>query len=430
MEVFNIFKEKPLHNSPFSDYNYQVYRTVEADLTNQTSWTIQTQNRSRSYQDLSKAFIEVKCRLREGDKTQTLAGDNRYMVKNGPGMFSNVELRINGTMIENAVLPGVSNHLLQLVYQDSDNNEVLAPISAYRTLVPTANTTVADYTAVDAAGVTEFKNASDNYFVLMIKLTDLLGAADFPTALRGTNMEFLFTKNLNYNQYLYAANTAGIATAGGVMLEISKCSLWIPTFIPRPEVDQKLIGKMKSKPVHIDFMQRYATIHTATNSANVSIPVHSNQKMPRYMFVALQAKSKDAVTRLTTFDYGNSSGTHVKSMVVRVNGRQYPTIGYQVTDGEHIRAYVDYASASSRLFSEESAPILEYKDWRDAYPVFCFDLRVLEDAYESLSSDSVIDLEYQLSAAPGEEVRVHIVVLGEVHLKSSMLTSENLQFSS
>ncbi len=239
---------------------------------------------------------------------------------------------------------------------------------------------------------------------------------------RGVKHHIVLYKNTNYKTVLMRDRAAGAAA-----IQIKELSLYVPILKASQEVGIKLDSQLNSGLETIlkwDQMRCY--ISGEYGSAN-GVAAESqwritptDRKVVR-VFVVFQTINQYGSGSAQYNNYNPMTFNHmnIERCHLKLNSYlQYPKEEFQSDFGtdDWIRLYTQYLQISGKAFDYEGGGVpINYTDFKDKYPIFCFDCSKVSEGIWKNTTTIDIELKYKRSAelAPPDNVNYRIYAICE-----------------
>jgi len=217
---------------------------------------------------------------------------------------------------------------------------------------------------------------------------------DIKTVFRGYVHDVNFTFNKDVNSILHRVDGADLAAAA---ITIKKMRLWIAVVRPSPTTDLKLQNFYNQyasvgapKPIQY-FPYRIFSHRANVASLRWKLGNVLNRPMVMYFFMTDPPKTAQNGDSPNVFKHRS-----ITSLKLEVDTYTFPDYGYTFNfdagEEDYIRAYQAYLEVSAINDIPYSAPIT-YKEFKNNYPFFCFDLSTVDEAVFAGARDYYIKAE-------------------------------------
>ena len=397
---------------PVQIYNQQKNDYIRVALNPGTSSRVNTGgdlvfevDNQQSYLYLPDSFLHCEFSLYSNDKLTTpLPNTTNITLENNffPNLFNQLRLEVGSQTVETiSSSPGVVDTLLRFTTTSgSKENEGWVPDIGSGNYV-----SVLTHAGADAAGIatdveaivnrlnlneknkgyTERKELYNTYGARQTiewKLSPLFGYMDYEKI--SYQLRFRLILNREKNDPLIFHGEAGKKA----YLKIDNLELWIPHITPSLEVENIITKRLNTnKNIPVSFMGRVAA-SVNFNQTKYTWHFTRTSNTPRYLFLAFKEnKAPDFDNNDSLFHLEN-----IQSVQVLLNQARYPIdpIRVDLTRNYFSEAYNAYKSVC-RDFGV--ATQLSPDDWRNLYPIFCFDLSAQNEDLKKNGCDVTINIE-------------------------------------
>ena len=213
------------------------------------------------------------------------------------------------------------------------------------------------------------------------------------------------------------------ATGTKAYLKINKLQFWIPHITPSLEIATMVTKRLNSdKPIPVNYLKRISRTYNF-ESDEVSWHIARVRTSPRYLFLAFQPADPPSFEENNSLFFlrdnkrkvgGKTVIDEINSLQVLINQTLYPLYPLKINIGsknifsEGFEAYVEMCKNFG------TSPQLNPKDWRDLYPIFCFDLSSQSEDIAKNGCDITIEMEKNRSDL---KLKAHAVLLVETENK-------------
>ena len=242
------------------------------------------------------------------------------------------------------------------------------------------------------------------------KLSPLFGYMDYEKISYQLRFRLILNREIN-NPFCFFGETGQKA-----YLKIDNLELWIPHLTPSLEIENMITKRLNTnKNIPVSFMARVAS-SVNFNQTKYTWHFTRTSNTPRYLFLAFKDNKAPEFER-------NDSLFHlstIRSAQVLLNQSRYPIdpIRLDITRNYFSEAYNAYKNVCRDFAVTEP---LNPNDWRNLYPIFCFDLSAQNADIKRNGCDVTINIEKTGS----DSLTAYAVVLEDTYheievLKGSM----------
>eukprot|EP00732_Lithocolla_globosa_P000592 Lithocolla_globosa_v1_NODE_204_length_5187_cov_37.604053.p1 type:complete len:391 gc:universal NODE_204_length_5187_cov_37.604053:3696-2524(-) len=332
----------------------------------------------------SAAYIPIRVRIRKADESALGA---RAALMNSGMLFSRCEYLVNGKSIEIVENCNYTTLIKNLLEYSDDYGRAGATDQLWFKDTSDGGSSVSHYTTTtttDEVHTTKFKDSADAEsatFALSggdgtIKVTGAVtnGAGSLVTAVL-TSSTSTTINNATYNDgYAKRSNlSAGVAgTADNYVL------LKIPL--------RRLFGfctldKVSIGSRHQIRLTRAESVECTMATADTALHVHI-EKISIFVFALIPNASFTSNTaNKAVFRHSLLTEIHVKVGSFRYPNSDIFRCNFDETTSTFDYEWIhhEYLRCSNKLFDVDSGPAISFKEFKDTYPIFCFNLRNQED---------------------------------------------------
>lgn len=198
---------------------------------------------------------------------------------------------------------------------------------------------------------------------------------------------------------------------------------WIPYVVPKPELDLALNEKlMKSAEVALGFYDykyyEYPTTLAINTTTQIQWTVQSDITKPVRLFAWFQPENANSDQTINSMIF---SKAFVQTARCIINSNvHYPKEEYQLdftnsAETQNIScAYMEFLRAGGKAFTSHSGPSISLEEYRDLYPVLCFDLSKQDNkkVYEYVGTNT-IQLKLTFGAAHTQNMKLYCYIQNE-----------------
>ena len=298
-----------------------------------------------------------------------------------------------------------------------------------------AKTTKAEYDAIVRRLNLDTKNTgyskrkkmysdSSNKYEVRWGLSPLFGYMDYEKISYQLKYKLILHRIINDKAIFFGA------TGTQAYLKIDKLEFWIPQITPSLEIETMVTKRLNNdKPIPVNFLKRISETYNF-NSNFASWHFTRVSTSPRYLFLAFQPAIPPSFEEnnslfflkgkyiVTSTSGGTTTKTSVKdeieSLQVLINQTRYPIDPLQInvsSENIYLEGYNSYVEMCEKFGTN---PQLSAVEWRDLYPVFCFDLSSQPEDIANNGCDITIKMKKNNS---NSMLKAHAVLLVETENK-------------
>ena len=401
-----------LDDPPIQIYNQQKNDYIRVALNPGSSSRINTGgdlvfevDNQQSYLYMPDSFLHCEFTLYRDDKFTTVlpSGDNITLENNFfPNLFSQIRLEAGTQPIESiSSSPGVIDSMLRFVTNKKNHeNEGWIPDTGSGRFV-----SVLTHAGTDAAGIAvdvkavvdrlnldvknegytrrkEIYNKNGAKQTIEWRLSPLFGYLDYDKISYQLKFKLILNREIN-NPFIFHG-------AGGkqAYLKIDILELWIPHITPSLSIENMITKRLNSgKDIPVSFMGRVAA---SINFDQTKYSWHFTRtsNTPRYLLLAFKEnRSGNFINNDALFHLEN-----IQSVQVALNQSRYPIdpLRIDLSRNYFSEGYNAYKNIC-RDFGNEN--VLSLDEWRNLYPIFCFDLSAQKEDLKRNGVDVTITIE-------------------------------------
>jgi len=233
-------------------------------------------------------------------------------------------------------------------------------------------------------------NANFDTYNLRIPLSELFSfCKEIRTVYRKHQHRIDFSLNKNTNSFLHRNGSANRLASN---ITIKKMRLWLCFVKPSTETLAKLSKMFETYEVPRPIKYSpYRILWRRDNVANFSwqLPEMLHRPLHVYFFAVDPPKTTQNGTSPMVFQHRS-----IRNIRFTVGGIEHPYRGLECNfaDGEedYTRAYDMYLQCAGATYPDEQDVMISYKEFKNNYPIFCFDFSDLEEEYFSSNKNCFI----------------------------------------
>lgn len=404
-----------LDDPPIHVYNQQKNDYIRVALNPGTSSRINTGgdlvfevDNQQSYLYMPDSFIHCEFSIYSDTDFKTpLPADDNITLENNffPNLFSQIRLEIGTQSVESiSSSPGVIDSILRFVTGVKNENEGWIPDTGSGkfekvfgvkagTAADEAKPTKGEYDAIVSRlnlneknkGYTERKDLYNQYSAKQTiewKLSPLFGYMDYEKISYQLKFRLILNREVNHPLIFHGE------TGKKAYLKIDNLEFWIPHITPTLSIENMITKRLNTnKNIPVSFMARVAA---SVNFDQTKYSWHFTRtsNTPRYLFLAFK---KNVAANFEN----NDSLFHlqnIRSVQVQLNQTRYPVDPIRIDTSKNYfsEGYQNYKNVC-RDFGVETQ--LKPNDWRNLFPIFCFDLSAQNEDLKKNGCDVTINIE-------------------------------------
>lgn len=384
-------------------------------------------------------------------------------------LFRHATLKIGQVTVEDSDYPGYSSLVKNLMYMDKDyaddtsETEWFYPESANVTYGdsnaeatnPTAkhlgggNASLRKYDyGADTMNISHaynesyrrrfYRSQASQEVEVMVPLARIFGwCQDYRSVMRGLTHEIVLQKNTNYAEVIQSAD--GVAP---MRTFITDLNLYVPHLKPSNQtlalIEEQLLSGAANKVFYEQWSAYRSQNYTYTTTTAEYRALQLTEK-PLYAFVGLQFDEQynsqndnslaidtpdriRTAMRFKTYDLA-TDGTEgrgfrdISKVNIIVGGQRFPLEDYQTdfSADQYARVYSDFLRVTSKApFNPDESSLVSFKDFKQLYGLFAFDLRPLAHMWKNGNSlDLRVQVQTEAGTVAGSEWSVLLVLATE-----------------
>lgn len=410
--------EAPIKDLSTKDFQWRKFIPQGTDLNLSSNIELRTQNVNEwIVPSLGYIRLQVQVCTVAGANTANVCVAGARLVNNAP-LFSRGEYHVNNMLVES-----VENlHLVHLIrnYLEYSRDHALSvgpsqyfiPEVLYGGLTPQlypnttngASDTVALRTFAETGGATH-GNITDLATRIRVGLCNQTFAGTTTTSRLLTitiplARLFGFCKDVHKvfigveHLIRFQKNSLVYATIAGATQTVyfNKVELWIPSISPSLTIQKSLYTQMLANAqikAHYESSHCVSKVQVA-GPPEISITLIKKRPTKAIFFIQQTTQlANDSTGNPVVFFHGN-----VTSCRLEINGKSYPELQYessfsrvggattvaQYFESDTSRLYQEYLQCADKVLDYDGCPLFNQWEFTTHYPMYCFDLRYLEDS--------------------------------------------------
>lgn len=434
----------PIVDDSLDEYRYVIYNADEAVTSTQTNFKLTVRDLD-SWVGLHEGYVKLKCHVTDqAGAFPDTTSENCAIENNIANVFTKSELRIGDTKIDSLdylglssmvkLLPEASPDWIQsngetmLYVPDNSNNidddEFDATDSSVRNT--TYNPGYARRKEITLSTAVNTKKI--NTFMIPLRhLFPILN--DFRHPIKGVRQSVHLWKNEDVNIF---SRTGSAGSANDFKLVIDDISLLVPVLVPTLQKSIDLDSRFASgQVIPIDF-NRMETVISTPFSPNTSAQTYrlaSLSERPVRVWIAFQNSNRlnnsDQTTMSQVFDF-----LDLESLHIRCNSYQYPQEAYNPdwASNDYTREYNDFTKFSN--FDLTTGNSVPYKDYKNAYPIYCIDMSAMPESVFSQGSTADLVVRFKLRSSPPSTYHLCAFIESEAHIDLTPISTDRVKITS
>lgn len=404
-----MFKAMQLETIDFSQNMLTKYELYDYPVQNGTKngavekAILRIPARTNSWADLSESYLEVEVVLTKADMTDfTDANKTAPMVAavltNPWGLFSNIRLDVDTTLVESIDNPASIVNFRNLTSKTRSNLESIAQFEGAYPMISDAGVSNANLVATTGyvkalqyqQPTVANKRNFNNAFTVQLRLSDVIGFCSVKKLLRGGEFILSLTRNEQYNQFLFRA-TDHVET---------KCRLhnltWmIPSLNLQP--DAEVSGTMiqsSGQMIPFDYQAaEYVQLTDVVQKQKKSIK--SGISNIRRVFLGFRVETQDNNQEHSAYNYVQPIGLNQLALVV--DNQRFPARPFKTNNLNQVPlAYHEYMRQEGRNVNDYADAALSYQEWEKSYQIYCFDMSLETPIFGAVSPSQTVFLDIEL----------------------------------
>ena len=228
----------------------------------------------------------------------------------------------------------------------------------------------------------------------------------YPIMLRGAS-HIIELKRNNYESMIYceALNSLVPALTTSPKVELNYMSLWVPKIKLTLTYESLYLDSIGDQAVRFEWDTYEWERSEAFNTQSGSHDVATVSGIPKRMYVVFQKSDRldSAISNNMVYD-----NMDLQEIYVKLNSQRFPEYEYEINyglEGEeseklYLRAYNAYLNACQVTHSETCSPSISYDQYKNLYPIYCFDLRSKDMSIFKNGSNIQIKVFWRLRNVP------------------------------
>ena len=221
------------------------------------------------------------------------------------------------------------------------------------------------------------------------------------------------------SEYLFSEALANMVPANvEAEVKLLRLSLWVPKLRFSLPIENLYLSKLGTQVVPFVW-DSYQWNRTQNRSeASGSWDVSTVSGIPRRMYVVFQNATRVNEQTQNNMVFDN---LNLDEIYVRLNSVKFPEYPYEIDFGvtdaleeDYGRVYNAYLKACRADHSEDCVPAVSYREFKELYPIFCFDMTAQTESIFKNNSNIQIKVHYRLKTKPAADYRIMAVFEEEV----------------
>jgi len=258
---------------------------------------------------------------------------------------------------------------------------------------------------IGADGTVSTGAALQNIF---LPLKDIFPLMELDRVVQGTKIEIELNKISQVAEAIFSGNTSNC------LINIQRIRFWVARLRPSLSALARVEEQVAANPVvnhTYDNYKLYLQPYNNTAQGEQSFQIQHKQNKPTKVFIAFQyaVRSSNQLLNPLQFDLlgvrqtnttgltgmgPNQVSCNLQNVQLRHNGKPVPNLPYD-PNTDYSRILYDLYRLGAKE-SEDSACIT-FDNWKNLYPIFGFDLSLLEGAPYEARSQSTLDMYWNVS---------------------------------
>lgn len=253
-----------------------------------------------------------------------------------------------------------------------------------------------------------------------------------PILLKGAAHILEFKRN-SYQDMLLSEAITSLVPQQDPRVQLSYMSLWVPKIKLNLAMDKFYHENISDNAIAFswDTYQYERSEPFTTGSGSWDVTTVSG--IPKRMYVVFQRND-----RLDNYEGNNMVFDHLdlQEVYVRLNSQRFPEYEYELNYGitgqednaMYMRAYNAYLNACMVSHSDSCVPAVSYKDFKNLYPIYCFDLRSKPEGVFKNASNIQIKVHWRLRGNAPPSYRITAVFEENVEIAIQFLSGSVAKF--
>lgn len=247
-----------------------------------------------------------------------------------------------------------------------------------------------------------------NGFIIKWPLSPLFGYLDHRKVSVNLPIKLQLTRKANDTAILFGAD------GQNGKLEVVKMELWIPNIQPSLDIETKVLSRLKTnKDIKVTYLKRN-TFSTTITQQEYTWQVANISNQPRYLFLAFKPTEKHKAFTVNNSLYvsyqgagtGVTNAVQITDLQVKLNQTRYPLDPIKL-NAAHYNIFEAYNSYEEICKGFGAEPQLDPIDYRNLYPIYCFDLSAQD---ENLVKNGV-NIQISIKKSHAESLTAYCLIL-------------------
>ena len=203
--------------------------------------------------------------------------------------------------------------------------------------------------------------------VIQWRLSPLFGYLDYTKISYQLKYKLVLHRTINNEQIFYGA------AGKKAYFKLDKLEFWIPQIDPSLDIEIMIEKRLNKKdPIPVTFSQRLSSTYSI-DARETTWHFSRVSNTPRFLFLALQKDEPASFQSNNTRFFLWDPADEITSIQVLLNQTRYPIdpMRFDRTTNNYLEGYDAYRNACKKF---GTSPQLSPLEWRNIYPIFCFDL--------------------------------------------------------
>lgn len=341
--------------------------------------------------DISNCFLYYKVEIEDLANNEDITLENDFF----PALFSQIRLKLGSSEVETVHNPGVYSTMLNLIMTNESYKKECGMITGW---IPDNNSgDLNDKSYIKRKALYNTKKQFEGYFPLN-KLFGFLQC--YQRILYFCPIELILSRNnSNENIFFGAANTQA-------KIKLNSLEFIIPELSLNPKSEVSIIERLNSdKPIAVNYLNRICSTIDVTGGTSFSFKPANIPNKPKYILMGFKDRNI-----LFTVNNNLFIQTGLKSLQLQLNNSYYPVnrMEFDIEKNEQMFPYHNYIKMCK---SFTDSPQLSLINFRDLYPIFCFDVSHQDDKLVTNGCDITV----HITKTDAFQPRCYVLILEEKH---------------
>jgi len=280
-------------------------------------------------------------------------------------LFTQISIKLGASEVESIENPGETSELINFCMKGPEFKDQHGEVSGW---IP--DTTDGD-TAKNNGYVIRTELYKSKLFEGIYPLRTLFGFfQNYNRPLYLIPFELRMNKNENYKKCFYGSVLKEAAVA---KIQFDELKLLVPSISCNPALETKLIERINTNnPINVAYLQRISTSIDVTEGTRWSWKPMVLNSRPRYIILGFKESAPDYKKNYSKFIQAVGDN-YLKSIRIQLNTTYYPidSMTFNLKENYQAKPFWAYVEMCKAFGAE---PQLNMRDFKNIYPIFCFDV--------------------------------------------------------